>query len=103
MKRINEVAALIMYNGPTIEEVLSEATFNNCMYTINYDNSVTELIVYSIVAYNTPVIDKYYYDESKKLIKQILVVNCKEKLVFDKYGEAIELLKQIDKSNKIVA
>lgn len=97
-KSINELASLIMYNGPEIQEVISNAIKNKSNIRTNKLNDGNiELMIESSIVYDVKIVDKYIYDLDEKLIKQSISINGKERIVFDKYKEI--LLKIEEKEN----
>ncbi len=85
---MDEVVNLLMYCGPTVNEIIQDAVRNdNCFYTEEYQD-VFKVIVNSTLPYDIKIEDQYWYDTSRNLIKQIVILNGIEKVVFDKFHEA---------------
>lgn len=96
MKKIIEDAAkLLMYKGPAIHELIAEAVMENKVVKVERKESVTILTVNFITAYDTNITDVYVFNSEKELIKQEIQVNKKIKVVFDKYREVANLLRNI--------
>lgn len=100
---ISKVAALLMYQGPNISEVISKAIKEEQEYEIITENQCMKLCVTSILPYNINTQDIYYYNIDGDLIKQILITNGKEKLVFDKYKEAEQMLNKLENREAFVS
>lgn len=87
VRMVKKITELIMYEGPSFEEIVEEAKKQKLNIELKYENETKKLIVESILPYDIVVKDIYVYDSENKLIKQILIINNKEKIVFDKYKE----------------
>lgn len=87
---LDEIVDLVMYKGPTISELIGKSTDpNNIIITNKMRDGNTEIIIESSIVYNVKIVDKYIYDLDEKLLKQSIVINGKEKVVFDKYEEIL--------------
>lgn len=96
MKRIIEQAAkLIMYKGPAIHELITEAVMENKEVEIDTKENITILKIKFVTAFDTNVTDIYTFNKDKELIKQEIQINKKVKVVFDKYKELDNLLRKI--------
>ncbi|WP_338630307.1 hypothetical protein [Clostridium baratii] len=94
MRKVNKIADLIMYSGPNLEELILNASNNGKNITINnLDKGILEVIIEDTVVYDVKVIDSYFYDIDKKLIKHSIILNNKETVIFDKNKEIIKLLR----------
>ncbi|MBO0573421.1 hypothetical protein FDC49_18075 [Clostridium sporogenes] len=100
---IDSIAKTLLYNGPTPQEIILDAINNGHNINIIDDNSFTNIVVKSIIAYDIEVIDKYLYDNEEKLIKHIIKVNSKEKIIFDKYVEASTMINKLKNFEKIAS
>ncbi|MBP1083520.1 hypothetical protein ACFFJQ_07025 [Bacillus capparidis] len=93
MKSILERAAdLLMYNGPTLREITNKAFESGNDYRIDKVNGFDILQVTTVLPYGIKAIDKYFFNNENQLVKQILLINNKEKLIFDKFAEVQNLL-----------
>lgn len=92
---IDKVAQLLMYKGPKISDLIAKAVTEEKQFSFDNNNGQTVLTVNSNLAYNTNVQDIYYYNAEDELIKQVLVINNKQNIVFDKYKDARELIGSI--------
>ena len=94
-KRVDELASLIMYNGPKFQDVLNDAMKNkNIINTNKLKDGNIELIIESSIVYKIKIVDKYIYDLDGKLIKQSILINKKERIIFDKYKEVLLKLEE---------
>ncbi|WP_419882814.1 hypothetical protein ACN6MY_03835 [Peribacillus sp. B-H-3] len=100
---IDQVAKLLMYKGPKISDLISIALNEGKQFSINKDDYSYCLTTEFKTAYDITVVDNYIFNLKDELIKQTLNINNKEKVVFDKYTEAKQLLKNITKSNVLVS
>lgn len=99
---IKDVAALLMYKGPDINEIIQEAVSAGAHYeTEALAAGAVKLTVSSTTAYDLVIVDTYYYNSDNELTRQTLFVNGKEKVVFDKYQEAKDILVNMEKTKKI--
>lgn len=80
--------------------MILNASNNGKNITINnLDKGILEVIIEDTVVYDVKVIDSYFYDIDKNLIKQSIILNNKdilnnkETVIFDKYKEIIKLLR----------
>ena len=91
---IDEVVNLIVYNGPTIDDIINNAIKDNHKMNIreNIEEGTKELIVKSIVAYGVKIEDIYVYDDKNMLIRQSLIIENKENIIFDRYKEIKNLI-----------
>lgn len=94
---IDSVAKVLLYKGPSLHEIINEATINNYEYDIVRDRLTTRIIIKSTLVYSTNVIDEYTYDNDGNLIKHNVRINNKERVVFDKYEDTKELIRCLDK------
>ena len=99
MKEINKIADLIMYSGPTINELLENSKNINKITINKLNENKIQVLIENILAYNVKITDKYIYDNNEALIKQSIIINDKEKIIFDKYIEINTIIKQLNKSN----
>ena len=95
---LTEIAHLLMYCGPSIEETISEAIHKGNHFAIVVNGEITKLSICSTTAYSLSVEDVYFYDVDKKLIKQTLLINGNEKVVFDKYAEVNAILEAMERT-----
>jgi hypothetical protein len=102
-EEIQQVANLLMYDGPRATELVRNAVENGHKFTITNRGEITIVTIESVVAYNLKVIDVYDYNMEGQLIKQVIIMNGKEQIVFDKYSEATQILTRLQKSRKMVS
>ncbi|WP_047150694.1 hypothetical protein [Aneurinibacillus tyrosinisolvens] len=102
-QKIDKVATLLMYTGPSASEIISAAINNGHEYQVKLTNKLKIVTVHSTIAYNLAVSDVYTYDTDSKLTKQTLIINGKEKIVFDKYDEATEMLLSLEKKQQLIS
>lgn len=93
---IDKVAQLLMYKGPKISDLIAKAVIEGKQFTFDKHNEQTVLTINFNSAYNTNVQDIYYYNTDDELIKQTLVINNKQSIIFDKYKDAKELIEKIN-------
>lgn len=103
MDEIHQVAKLLMYDGPTATELVQKAVEKGEEFTITSSGEITTLTIKSVVAYGLQVTDVYSYNLDGQLIKQVIIMNGKERTVFDKYKEASQLLKKLQQKKKMVS
>ncbi|WP_258297433.1 hypothetical protein [Paenibacillus peoriae] len=103
MDEINQVAKLLMYNGPTATELIQKAVEENGEFYISNNNDITILTIESTVAYGLSVKDVYSFNLEGQLIKQTIVMNGKEQIIFDKYKEAKQILKKMQQKKRKVS
>ena len=100
---INEIASILMYKGTTIKEILQEASLNGYKYKIEDRDKNTIVTIKSYAPYKLNIVDMYIYDNEENLIKQTLFINGKEKIIFDKYQEALSLINNINQASNIAS
>jgi hypothetical protein len=89
---IDKVAKLLMYKGPKISDLIAKTVNEKKQFTIDKLDNLLCLTIKFNTAYNVHVQDKYIFNSFDEIIKQTLIINNKEKIVFDKYHEAKEIL-----------
>nr|WP_302660547.1 hypothetical protein [uncultured Clostridium sp.] len=91
---IDEVVNLIIYNGPTIDDIINNAIKDNHEINIreNIEEGTKEVIVKSIIAYGVKIEDIYLYDDKNILIRQSLIIEDEENIIFDRYKEINNLI-----------
>ncbi|WP_263559737.1 hypothetical protein [Paenibacillus polymyxa] len=103
MDEINQVARLLMYDGPTATELIQKAVEENGVFHISNNDDITMLTIESTVAYGLKITDVYSFNLEGQLIKQTIVMNGKEQIVFDKYKEATQILKKLQQKRRKVS
>ncbi|MGO4787429.1 hypothetical protein AB4124_08355 [Paenibacillus sp. 2KB_20] len=103
MNEIHQVSKLLMYDGPSAAELVQNAVENGDEFKITNNGDLTILTINSVVAYNLRVTDVFSYNKEGQLIKQVLIMNSKEQVVFDKYKEASNILKKLSQKNILVS
>ena len=103
MNEIHQVSKLLMYDGPSAAELVQNAVENGDEFKITNDGDLTILTIDSVVAYNLKVTDVFNYNEEGQLIKQVLIMNGKERVIFDKYTEASNILEKLTCKNVLVS
>jgi len=98
-----EVEELLTYFGPSLDEIINNAKKCGDSYSISKYNDVTEVVVNSNIPYGHVATDIYYYNIEKQLIKQVVEVNGRQKTVFDKYEEALSIIKKLDETHSIAS
>ncbi|MEH7522035.1 hypothetical protein V7149_01930 [Bacillus sp. JJ1503] len=93
---LEKVAKLLMYEGPRITDLIAKAVNEKKHFYISKTDGMELLTIEFTTAYNTSVQDKYFFNSDKELIKQLLIINTTEKIIFDKYADAKSLLQSID-------
>lgn len=97
MSPIREVAELLSYKGPTLQELINEARHNGNEFEVcMLENGFVDLFIRSNEPYGIIVQDIFRYDADGNLIKQLLKINGQVKTVFDKFEEANILLEKIE-------
>lgn len=96
MNPIREVAELLIYKGPSIEELIDAARQVGHEVDLKMECGMAKLIIQSKAAYDLRIQDIYIFDSDGHLIKQLLKMNDKVKTIFDKYKEANQILEKID-------
>lgn len=89
---IDSIAKTLMYKGPTPKEIIFEAISNNYDVNVESIDFQTHVTIKSTTAYDVSIIDTYIYDQDSNLIKQLININGKNKIIFDKYGMALNLI-----------
>lgn len=102
-EEIQQVANLLMYNGPRATELIQKAVEKGDKFSVTNHSEITIVTIESVVAYGLKVIDVYDYNIEGQLIKQVIIMNGKEQIVFDKYSEATQILTRLQKSKKMVS
>lgn len=74
----------IIYKGTPPNEVIFRAIDNKHDVSIRHIGANTHITVESIGAYDVKIIDTYIYDENKSLMKQLIKINGKDKVIFDR-------------------
>lgn len=74
----------VIYKGTPPNEVIFRAMNNKHDVNIKHIDSYTHITVESIGAYDVKIIDTYIYDENKSLMKQLIKINGKDKVIFDR-------------------
>lgn len=92
MDIIENVAKLLKYQGPDINELIAEAYAENKKIIVDKIDASTALKITFKTAYETIVTDVFIFNEQKELIKQELHINDKINVIFDKYKEASDML-----------
>ena len=100
---LEHIADLLMYSGPSMSEIIKEATEENLRFEISQTSKLNIIKVTSYIPYEIKVIDSYVFNKDDQLIKHTVKINNKEKVVFDKYGEAAFLLNNLNKENTLVS
>ncbi|MBU5355203.1 hypothetical protein KQI74_23385 [Paenibacillus barcinonensis] len=103
MDEINQVASLLMYEGPTAAELIQKAVKENGEFYISNNEDITILTIESTIAYGLNVKDVYSFNLEGQLIKQTIVMNGKEQIIFDKYKEATQILKKLQQKKRKVS
>ncbi|MDD2476966.1 MAG: hypothetical protein PHI32_13790 [Dysgonamonadaceae bacterium] len=102
-KIIDNVAKLLMYNGPDINELIAVAVMENKKVEIDEKENLTILKNTFETAYNSIVTDIFTFNSEKELIKQEVQINHKVKVIFDKYAEAKELLDKLPNNDLLAS
>ncbi len=102
-EKIREVAKILLSRGVDIKEMVLEAVSKGNEYDILKSGDLTTLEIHSTLPYNLKVIDIYVYNKEGHLIKQIISLDGKEKVIFDKFEEAERLLREIDYEKRKIA
>lgn len=95
IKKIKEIAELLLYYGPDIEQLKDKAISEGKDYSVVNADGLKTLKIDSVLPYNLNVTDIYVYNSEKQLIKQVLVIGDKKEIVFDKYKEAEKLIQDL--------
>lgn len=96
------VAELLLYKGPSIDDLVGKAVLEGNTYYVEDLNGMTKLTICSESAYSLIINDIYVFNESE-LIKQVIILNGKENIVFDKFQEATELLSQSEEQTRLAS
>lgn len=88
----NEIADLLMYSGPSIDQVTQKANEDGGKVKVLKQNGLSIVVVESILPYNLTAIDSYTYNADEELIKHVVKLKNKEKVIFDKFKEINSLL-----------
>ncbi|MED0716107.1 hypothetical protein [Aeribacillus composti] len=86
-----------MYSGPNADEIITDAIKNGNYFELLKEQQTTVLKVYSTTAYDIKIVDNYWYNENGELIKQTILINNKEKVIFDKFKEAESMLLELER------
>ncbi|WP_028563388.1 hypothetical protein [Paenibacillus pinihumi] len=103
MDEIHQVAKLLMYDGPTVTELMQKAIDQNHEFSILKNGDITILTIESTVAYSLKVTDRYHFNFEGQLIMQTINMNGKEQIVFDKYKEATQILTKLEKKKRKIS
>lgn len=103
MDEIHQVAKLLMYDGPTVTELIQKAVEENKEFSISNNGDITTLTIETTVAYSLKVTDVYSFNFEGQLIKQTIIMNGKEQIVFDKYKEATQILTKLQQKKRKVS
>lgn len=93
---IKEVASILMYKGPTMNELIEQIAREGNKFNIVTEGSTIIIDATSIQPYNLLIRDKYYYNSDEELIRHILVLDNKETVLFDKFNEAKALIDSLE-------
>lgn len=93
---IKEVASILMYKGPTMNELIEQIAREGNKFNIVTEGSTIIIDSISIQPYNLLIRDKYYYNSDEELIRHILVLDNKETVLFDKFSEAKILIDSLE-------
>ena len=96
MDTLKKAAEYLMYKGPTINELIFKVENNDGEYKINNMKDGIMLEVKSKTSYDLEIIDKYWFNLDKELYKQTIILRNKEKIIFDKYQGAQDLLERLE-------
>lgn len=96
-KKVNEIVKLLSYCGTDINELISQAIYEEKEYAIEYKIDLTILKIYSILPYDLRITDIFTFNAERQLIKQVLILGDKENLIFDKFAEAKSLINDLKK------
>lgn len=102
-KIIEQIAKLLLYTGPSIKDIVEQAQNEDTVFKIKCGSKGTCVKVIEELPYDLTTEDIYYYDIDERLIKQILVMDGKSKVVFDKYKEINELVARLNQLDKVAA
>lgn len=97
-KKLEKIADLLTYKGPSKEELISKAKKENSLFKVYKQNGLTILEVTSKLLFDKKIIDCYSYNINGELIKQVAIIEEKSKVVFDKFEEIQQLLKTSSRS-----
>lgn len=100
---LTKVAKILMYNGPSAKEVIADAIKNNYEVDVVENESYLEVIVKSIIVYDVSITDVYTYNADNQLVKHLLKINGTEKVIFDKFNEALSMISDIKKLRAIAS
>ncbi len=100
---IDKVAKLLMYKGPKVSDLIAKAVNDKKQFSFDKLDNLLCLTIEFNTAYGVLVQDKYIFNNIDELIKQTLIINNKEKIVFDKFHEAKEILQLATGSKAMVS
>lgn len=100
---MNRVASILMYEGPTISDLLANTNMVGKKLDITKHKDGIILNISYKTAYQTEIEDQYFFNEEQHLIKQILKINNKEHEIFNKFKEATKLLHSYENDNNLVS
>lgn len=96
-KKVKDIVNLLSYCGPDINDLISQAIYEEKEYVIEYKNDLTILRTHSILPYDLRITDVFTFNAERQLIKQVLVLGDKENVIFDKFIEANSLISEFIK------
>jgi GTP cyclohydrolase FolE2 len=102
-ERIQKVAKLLMYDGPSVKELIKSAVNDGKEFEQHNNKGFITLTIKSSVSYSLKLTDIYTYNQEGQLIKQVLKLNDKEKVIFDKFQEAKDILNSIESEGQLVS
>lgn len=105
MKKIlEEVADILMYYGPSKEEIIQTAISKGLYWSKKeYQGQLQCIKVIEHLPFSTVAIDSYTFNSENQLIKHVFKINEKETVIFDKFAEARDLLDSIKANQYLVS
>lgn len=94
MNQIKKIAQVLSHKGPDLFDLISESKKNKKAYDINFDvkSKTTSVTIFGKEAYALNVEDTYIFNNKHELIRQIVKLDGKPKIVFDKFKSARKMI-----------
>lgn len=91
--QLEKILNLLTYKGPSKQEIISTANFENCKVDMHQQNNLSVIKITSKLPFGKTLIDCYFYNIHDELVKQTATIESKTKVIFDKYTEIQQLMK----------
>lgn len=93
---INEISELILYEGPSMDNIIEDAQNNKWNYNVHSSDNVITVTVESSIEGLLSITDIYVFNKHMELIKRIVKTPRNEKVLFDRFNEINILIDQLN-------